>query len=103
MPALHENLRAPKREGFGNLFVQTGEGDDVGVIVLLDAVEGAEFAIDVADVGVIDVAIDDVSGDLVAAAIVSVFLGELAAVIGEGAEFLEGQGPKAPGLRAVDA
>ena len=41
------------------------------VVVSLGAIERAELAVNVADVGVIDVAIDDVSHDLAAAVIVA--------------------------------
>ena len=71
MPALHQNLRAAERDGFLDLLVHLVERDDVGIVVLFHAIKRAELAIDVADVGVIDVAIDDVGDDLVAAAVVS--------------------------------
>ena len=78
MPALHEDLRAAQGEGLLDLLVDLIEGDDVGVGVVFDAVEGAELAIDVADVGVIDVAIDDVGDDLVAAIVVGGWLWPIA-------------------------
>src|ERR1043165_6484768 len=96
--ALHEDLRATKVEGLLNFLVDLVETDDVGVVVFFGAIEGAEFAIDVADVGVVDVAIDDVGGDFVAAAIEVAGFGELAAAIGEGAEFFERQVIKAQGF-----
>ena len=58
-------------------------GEDVVVVVLLGAVERAELAVHVADVRVVDVAVDDVGDDLVAAAVVGRGLGLAAAGIGE--------------------
>ena len=69
MPALHQNLRAAQRDGLLDLPVHLLERDDIGIVVLFRAVKRAELAIDVADVRVIDVAVDDVGDDLVAAAV----------------------------------
>ena len=70
---------------------------------LLHPIERAELAIDIADVGVIHVAIHVVGDELVAASAVGIFLRKLAAMVGERAEFFERQGVKAFGLRAVNA
>lgn len=100
MAALHEDLRAAEVDGFLNFLIDLIESDDVGVVVFFGAIKGAEFAIDVADVGVVDVAIDDVGGDFVAATVEVGGFGELAAAIGEGAEFFEGKMVKAEGFVA---
>src|SRR5208282_2022332 len=86
MPALHQNLRAAQRDGFLDFPVHLVEGDDVGVVVLFHTIKRAELAIDIADVGVIDIAVNDVSDDIVAATIEILCLGELAAMISEGPE-----------------
>ena len=103
MPALHENLRAAECERLLDLLVHLGERDDVGIVVLLRAVERAEFAIDVADVGVIDVAINDVSDDFVATTIVGIFPGNLTSPVGERAEFFERQMIKPQRVGLLDA
>ena len=103
MPALQQNLRAAQRERLLDLPVHLVERDDVGVGVLLGAVERAELAIDVADVRVVDVAVNDVGDDLVAAAVVGAGLGELAAAVGQRAEFFERQVIKPQRLGPVDA
>ena len=77
--------------------------DDVGIVVLFHAVKRAELAIDVADVGVIDIAVNDVGDDVVAAPVEILRLGELAAAVGERAEFLQRQMIKPQGLGLVDA
>jgi len=59
------------------------ERDDVGIGVLFRPVKRAEFAIDIADVGVIDVAVNLVGDDFIAATVEILCLGELAAAVGE--------------------
>ena len=103
MSALHQNLRAAQRDGLLDFLVHLVERDDVGVVVLFRAVKRAELAIDVADVGVIDVAVNDVSDDVVAATVEILRLGELAAAVGERAEFLQRQMIKPQRLGRVDA
>ena len=103
MPALHQNLRAAQRDGLLDFAVHLIERDDVGVVVLFRPVKRAEFAIDVADVGVIDVAVNDVGDDVVAASVEILRLGQLAAAVGERAEFLQRQMIKPQRLGRVDA
>ena len=59
------------------------------IVVLFRAHEGAEFAVDVADVGVIDVAVDDVGDDFVAVAVVGGALDLATARVGQFAELGE--------------
>ena len=94
MAALHQNLRSAQGERLLDLAVHFVEGDDIGVCVLFRAIKGAEFAIDIADIGIIDIAINNVGDDLVAAAVVGVGAGQLAAAVGQRAQFLEGQADK---------
>jgi hypothetical protein len=68
--ALHENLRAAQREGFLDLLIHLLVSDDVGVGLLLRSVECAELAVNVADVGVVHVAVDDVGDNVVAASLI---------------------------------
>ena len=86
MAALHENLDAADRRQFVELLVDLVERQDVMIVVALGAVERAELAVHVADVRVVDVAVDDVGDDLVALAIVGGGLGLVAAGIGERGE-----------------
>jgi hypothetical protein len=103
MAALEEDLDAAVVIEFAELEVHFVLGEDIMVGVFLRAVEGAEFAIDVADVGVIDIAVDDVGDDAGAAAGVGVALDLVAAAIGELAEFLERQAVEFEGLVGRDA
>src|SRR5947199_8751012 len=77
MSALHQNLRPAQRNGLLDLLVHLLEGDDIGIVMALHPIECAEFAIDVADIRVVDVAIDDVSDDLVATSAISISLRQL--------------------------
>ena len=91
MPALHQNLCPAERDGLLDLAVHLIVRDDVGVGVLFRPIKRAELAIDVADVGVIDIAVNDVGDDFVAAAVEILRLGELSAAVGERAKLLERQ------------
>ena len=71
--------------------IHLGERNDVGIVVLFHAVKRAELAIDIANIGVIDVAVNVVGDDVVAATVVSLRLGKLAAAVGERAEFFQRQ------------
>jgi hypothetical protein len=103
MAALHQDLRAAQIEGLLDFVIEFVKGDDVGVGILFDAVKSAELAIDVADVGVIDVAIDDVGGDFVAFASEVGSLGELTAAVRERAQFFEGQMIETERVGLIDA
>ena len=76
--------------------------DDVGIVVFFGAIKRAELAIDIADIGVIDVAIDDVGDDLVAAAIVQIFSQAVTPPVGQRAQFLQRQMIKPQRLGSVD-
>src|SRR3954462_6442621 len=62
-PALHEHARSAERNRFVNLLVDFINRADVSFRMSRTAIEGAESADDVADVCVIDVAVNDVSDD----------------------------------------
>ena len=59
------------------------------IIIFFRSIKRAELAIDIADVGVVDIAIDNVSDDFAPAAVVTFLLRKIAARIGEGAQFLQ--------------
>ena len=86
MAALHEDLRAADGLELLDFLADLLGREDVVFVVALGAHERAELAIDVADVGVIDVAVDDVGDDLVAAAVVGGALALAAARVGEFAQ-----------------
>ena len=83
MAALHQDLHPAGRGQFIEFLVDLLASQDVMVVVLLGAIKRAELAIDVADVGVIDVAIDDISHDLAPAAVVVFLLRQIAPRIGQ--------------------
>ena len=83
VPALHQDLNAADGRQLVKLLVNVIQGQDVVIGVFLRAVESAELAIYVADVGVVDVAVDDVSHGIAAAAGVSGSFRAVLARIGE--------------------
>jgi hypothetical protein len=89
--AVEEDLSSALGERFVDFLVEFIEGDDIGVGVTGDAVEGAELAVDVTDIGVIDVTVDNIGNDVVALVIEGGGFGEVSAVVGEDAEFVEGE------------
>src|SRR5215207_4068630 len=66
MSALQEDLDAVDGTEFVQLLIQLIEREDVMILVLLSTVKGAELAVNVADVRVVDVPVDDVRDDLLA-------------------------------------
>ena len=103
MPALHEDLIPTERDRLFDLLIHLRQRDHIGVGFLLGTIKCAELAIDVADVGVVYVAIDDVGDDFVAAAVVRVRPGELTTAVGEDTEFFQWQLIKVEGVRGGDA
>src|SRR3989442_1846884 len=89
--SLHKNLRAAEGDGFLDFLVDFIVGDHVGVVVAFHPVEGAEFAVNVANVRVIDVPVDNVSYDLIPPPLVRVAFGEVTSAVSESAEFFERQ------------
>src|SRR5882672_7707199 len=94
MPALHQDLRSAKRSRLLNLLIDLIEGDDIGIVVLFDAIKRAELAIDIADIRVIDVPINDVGDDIVTSSIISLCLGELPSSVSQGSQFFQRQSIK---------
>lgn len=91
MPTLHEDLVAAQRNGFLDLAVHFSVRNHVGVGVLLGAPEGAELAVNVADVGVVDVAVHDVGDRVGPAPAVRGDAVELAATISQRAQLFQRQ------------
>ncbi|OQB90300.1 MAG: hypothetical protein BWX84_01978 [Verrucomicrobia bacterium ADurb.Bin118] len=101
--ALQQQLRAALGDGFLDLPVHLRVADDVGLGVPFGAVERAEFAIDVADIRVVDVAVHDVRHNVIAASGVRAGLGALPPPVGQGAEFLQRQPVQTQRLGGVNA
>ena len=78
MPALHQHLRAAQRDRLLDFSVHLVERDDIGIVVFFRAIKSAKFAIDIANIGVIDIAVNNVGDDLVAAAVEILSLRKLA-------------------------
>src|ERR1700733_4257266 len=95
MPALHQNLRPAKGDGLLDLPVHFAKSDDIGIQVFFRAIKRAELAIDIADIGIIDIAINDVGDDPVPASVVCVGTGKLPPSVSERAQLLKRQKVKA--------
>jgi hypothetical protein len=67
MTALHQNLHPAHRGKFVEFLIELFPAQNVVIFVLLRPIECAELAVNVADVRVVDVAIDDVGHDLASA------------------------------------
>ena len=82
MSALQENLRASQCQSFLDLGIDFLIGNDVSIIRFFTAPERAELAIHIADIGVIDIAIDAEGDDLVATSFKGLGLGQFTSPMG---------------------
>ena len=73
------------------------------IVVPLGPIKRAELAVNVADIGVIDVAIDDVGDDVAAPVPIMLRFREVAPRVGQRAEFRERPAVKRERLRRRDA
>ena len=103
MPTLHQNLRAAESNRFFDLLIDLIERDDVGIIIFLGPVERAELAIDIADVRVIDIAINYVGDDFVPASAEGILACELPASVGQGTQFFEWKMIQTQSVSLIDA
>src|SRR5438045_9254292 len=67
MPALHQNLNSAYGREFVEFLIDLLERKNVMILVFFGPIKCTEFAVDVADVRVIDIAIDDIRHDLATA------------------------------------
>src|SRR5206468_9236901 len=67
VPALHKNLNSARRRKLVEFLVNLLERKHIMILVAFRPIKRAEFAVNVADIRVVDIAIDDVSHDLASA------------------------------------
>src|SRR6266550_2556368 len=91
MPPLHEDLNTAHGRKFVQLLIELFEREHVMIFIALGAVKRAEFAVNVANVRVIDVSIDNVGYNLAAAPVVAFRFGQIAPSICQRAQFLQGK------------
>ena len=103
MAPLHQNLHAAHRAQFVQFLVQLLATEDVVVLIFFGAIKCAELAVNIADVRVIDVAIDDVGHDLFAAAVVGRALRLSSPCVSQGPEFFQRPAIKLQRFVAGDA
>src|SRR6266404_5140230 len=102
MSSLHQDLRAAYRDSFVYLFIDLVESDDISVVILLNAIKSAKFAVDVADIGVIDVPIHNVGDNPVAASAIRLRFGQLPPTVRQRAQFLQWHPIQPKGLSLVN-
>ena len=89
VPALHQNLDAAHGGKLIEFLIYLLKREHIMVVVFFGSIKSAELAVNVADIRVVDVAIDDVSHDLAALSLVSVRFGKLASRIGQPTELFQ--------------
>ena len=89
MPALHQDLHSACGSEFIQLLIELLEAQHVVIFVALGPIKRAEFTVNVADVRVIDVAVDDVRHDLAAAAAVTFRLCQITPGIRKRGQFFQ--------------
>ena len=87
MPALHQDLYDPDTGQFFDLLVDLLLRQDVKIGIFLRAIESAKLAINIANVRVVNVALNDIGDDLVPSPPVGRRFGQFAPMIRQGAEF----------------
>ena len=91
MSALHENLRAAQRQRLLNLAVHFLVSNHIGVIILFLSHKRTEFAVYIADVGIVDVAVDTVGHDLISTPVIRLRLGQFPSSVRQSAQCLQWQ------------
>src|SRR5437667_97028 len=71
VPTLHQNLNSARRRKLVEFLIDLLEREHVMVLVAFRPIKCAEFAVNVAHVRVVDIAIDDVSHDLAPASAIA--------------------------------
>ena len=89
MPALHQNLNSARRGKLVEFLVNLLERKHIMIFVAFRPIKRAEFAVNVADIRVVDIAIDDVSHDLASAPAIAFRLRQIASRIGKRTEFFQ--------------
>jgi hypothetical protein len=96
--SLKKNLNASLRCKLIQFPVNFLEAQNVVVIVFFGPVESAEFAVNIANIGVVDVAVHNVGDDVIALAGVGAGFGDFAPAVGQSSHFLKGEFVEAPGI-----
>ena len=89
MAALHQNLNSAYGREFVEFLIDLLERKNVMILVFFGSIKRTEFAVNIADVRVINVAIDDIGDDFPSVAAVAFRLRQITSHIGKRAEFFE--------------
>ena len=102
MTSLHEDLSSPQSNRFLNLTIHFLMGDHIGVCILFVPPEGTKLTVDIADVGIVDVAVDDVGDDVVTTSSMSFRPMQPPASIGKEPQLFQGKIMKPSGFGEID-
>src|SRR6516164_1257242 len=102
MTALHQNLDPADCNKLINLLIDLFLVQDVVIRIFFGPIKRTKFAINVADVGVVNVAINDICHDFVSATPKGVRLRHLTPAIRKLPQFIQGQAVQLHSLSGVD-
>src|ERR1051325_6380874 len=89
MATLHQNLDTAGSRQLVQLVVELFEAKNIVVVIFFGAIECAKLAINIANIRVIDIAIDDIGNDFGATLFVTVILRQVTSCVREDAKFLQ--------------
>src|SRR5437667_11026099 len=89
MSTLHQDLNPVRSRKFIELLIDLLERKHIMIFIFFGSIKRAEFAVNIADIRVIDVSIDNVSDDLAAASAVTFRLCQVPPRICQSAPFLQ--------------
>src|SRR5437763_1829934 len=89
MSALHQDLNPARRRKFIELPIDLLQRKHIMIFIFFGSIKRAEFAVNIADICVINVSIDNVSDDLAAASVVASRLCQVPSRICQSAQFLQ--------------
>ena len=89
MPPLHQDLNPARRRKFVEFLIDLLERQHVMIFVAFRPIKRAKFAVNVADVRVVDIAIDDIGHDLAPASAITFRLCQIPSSISKRAQFFQ--------------
>jgi hypothetical protein len=92
--ALHQDLNTAQGRKFVEFCINLLEGEHVMIVVFFGPIKRAKLAINVADIGVVNVAINDVSDNLASLSVIGARFRQITPCIGEDPKILQGPAVK---------
>src|SRR5436190_11950370 len=91
MPSLHQNLSTSQRYCLLDLLIYLLKGDYISITVFLCTIKRAELAVHIADIGVVDITINDVVNDVILANVVCIAFRKLPSPVRQRSQFFQRQ------------